>query len=96
MEGQDNPADWTTKPWPARDLGRGSFWQVGPSFLRKEVSDWPIKRTFRTDKLEGELIPKTSNNFLTNSCGSSAVVQYESSMAVQYGGPVRFQCEGPV
>ena len=26
------------------------------------MSDWPIKKTFRTDKLEGELVPKS--NFL--------------------------------
>ena len=49
VEGENNPADWTTKPRSAKDLGRGIFWQVGPGFLKKDVSDWPIKKTFRTD-----------------------------------------------
>ena len=62
VEGENNPADWTTKPRSAKDLRQGSFWQVGPSFLKKEVSDWPINETFCTDKLEGELVPKS--NFL--------------------------------
>ena len=39
VEGQDNPADWTTKPWQARELAEGGFWLTGPNFLRKEVKE---------------------------------------------------------
>ena len=31
-------------------------------YPKKEVSDWPIKKTFHTNKLKGELVPKS--NFL--------------------------------
>ena len=56
----NNPADRTTKLRSAKELRQGSFWQVGPSFLKTEVSDWPIKKTFCTDRLEGELVPKSN------------------------------------
>ena len=40
------------------DLKEGGFWQQGPDFLSKHFSEWPIRSDFRTDKLEGELLPK--------------------------------------
>ena len=58
LEGIDNPADWATKPRKAEDLKQGGFWQKGPKFMEKDVSEWPIKLDFRTDRLEGELQPK--------------------------------------
>ena len=58
VEGRDNPADWSTKPRAASELGVGSFWQSGPSFLANEFETWPIKLDFKTDHLEGELLPK--------------------------------------
>ena len=53
---KDNPADWCTKPRPVKDLEPDGFWQTGPQFLQLEESDWPIKLTYRTDKLEGEIV----------------------------------------
>ena len=53
---KDNPADWCTKPRPVTDLEPGGFWQSGPQFLLLEESEWPIKLTYRTDKLEGEIV----------------------------------------
>ena len=64
VEGLDNPADWTTKPEPARELRIGSFWQTGPNFLGEEVKDWPIKLLLQTDVLEGELVSKTAQVFM--------------------------------
>ena len=58
LEGIDNPADWATKPRKAEELIQGGFWQKGPRFLEKHVSEWPIKLDFRTDRLDGELKPK--------------------------------------
>ena len=56
VAGKDNPADLCTKPRPVEDLKPGGFWQVGPEFLQLEVSEWPIKLTYRTDKLDGEIV----------------------------------------
>ena len=58
VEGENNPSDWATKPRSAKELGPGSFWQKGPTFLTLPFEEWPIKLTFRTDKLEGELVAK--------------------------------------
>ena len=58
IEGEDNPADWVTKPRKVQYLAKGGFWQCGPRFLMTEFKSWPIKLSFRTDKLEGELVPK--------------------------------------
>ena len=58
VEGENNPSDWATKPRPAKELGPGSFWQKGPAFLTQPFEEWPVKLTFRTDKLEGELVAK--------------------------------------
>ena len=56
VAGKDNPADMCTKPRPVHDLEAGGDWQVGPAFLREEISEWPIKHTFRTDRLDGEIV----------------------------------------
>ena len=55
VAGTDNPADLCTKPRPVKDLHPGGFWQSGPKFLLLDESEWPIKFTYRTDRLEGEL-----------------------------------------
>ena len=36
IDTNNNPADWVTKPRGALELGRSSFWQTGPSFLRED------------------------------------------------------------
>ena len=41
------------------ELGQGGFWQKGPKFLEEDISTWPIRKDFRTDKLEGEITPKS-------------------------------------
>ena len=50
-----NPADWATKPRFASELGVGSFWQSGPSFLSEDFSSWPVRQDFKTCTLEGDL-----------------------------------------
>ena len=55
VAGSVNPADWCTKPRPVKDLHPGGFWQNGPQFLLLEESEWPIKFSYRTDRLEGEM-----------------------------------------
>ena len=61
----DNPADWCTKSHPVKDLS-SSLWQAGPHFFREEEESWPIKLTYRVDRLEGEiqLKPKVICNFI--------------------------------
>ena len=58
VRGEDNPSDWATKPRSAKELSPGGFWQKGPKFLTEPFETWPIKETFRTDRLEGELVIK--------------------------------------
>ena len=55
IAGTDNPADWCTKPRSVNDLLPGGFWQGGSKFLLLKESEWPIKLTYRTDRLEGEI-----------------------------------------
>ena len=62
VDGLNNPADWATKPRLVSELKEGGFWQSGPDFLKRDFSEWPIKLDFRTDKLEGELMPKVVNS----------------------------------
>ena len=59
IDGQNNPADWATKPRSVADLKEGGFWQKGPSFLEDDVMEWPNKLDFRVDKLDGEIQPKS-------------------------------------
>ena len=45
--GQDNPADLGTRGAAhVKELGLGSFWQHGPSFLRLGRDHWPVSRSF--------------------------------------------------
>lgn len=54
---KDNPADWCTKPRPVKDLiTKFWFWVGGSSFLKLHENEWPIRFTYRTDKLEGEIV----------------------------------------
>ena len=57
VAGVDNPADWCTKPRTSTDIGN-EFFYSGPPFLLKEEADWPIKLTYKTEKLEGEVVRK--------------------------------------
>ena len=59
VDGENNPADWETKPRAVAELEQGGFWQKGPKFLEEDISTWPIRKDFRTDKLEGEITPKS-------------------------------------
>ena len=56
VAGSDNPADLCTKPRQVKDLKPGSFWQKASGFLELEIAKWPIKYTFRTDRLDGEIV----------------------------------------
>ena len=56
VSGDLNPADWCTKPRSADKVAFDRFWQEGPAFLREEEDMWPIKQTYKTDRLEGEVV----------------------------------------
>ena len=56
--GSENPADWCTKPRTATDISNDFFYS-GPSFLQLDESEWPIKLSYRSDKLEGEVVQKS-------------------------------------
>ena len=53
------------------DLSIGGFWQKGPNFLLKDYSEWPIKHDFKTEGLEGKLLPKVHVALFTDGgdCG---------------------------
>jgi hypothetical protein len=58
VAGDDNPADWTTKPRSVKDLINllvSRFWWYGPKFLTLPYAEWPIKLTYKKEDLEGEL-----------------------------------------
>ena len=55
VPGAHNPADWCTKPRTVQDLADSDFYYKGPPFLIPDEADWPIRFTFSTEKLEGEL-----------------------------------------
>ena len=58
IESENNPADWATKPRTVKELKSDGFWQMGPSFLRKDYTNWPIRLDFKKERLEGELQAK--------------------------------------
>ena len=58
VEGENNPADWSTKPRSVDELRSDGFWQRGPTFLTEEFEKWPVKLDFKTERLEGELVAK--------------------------------------
>ena len=55
VSGEQNPADWCTKPRSAEKVSNDSFWKDGPEFLRQDEKSWPIKFTYKTERLEGEV-----------------------------------------
>ena len=58
VPGELNPVDWCTKTRKAEEL-MSYFWLRGPDFLLLDISEWPIKFTYKKEELEGELpIPK--------------------------------------
>ena len=71
IESELNPADWVTKPRKVKELVAKGFWQNGPDFLRTDYESWPIKKSFKTRRLEGELDPKgaASSTFMVTSNG---------------------------
>ena len=51
-EGSYNVADWVTRRGKApKDLGVGSLWQNGPSFLKKPLKEWPIRAEQHNEEL---------------------------------------------
>ena len=57
VSGEENPADLGTRgSVKAEDLGPGSFWQKGPSFLCSRRDLWPVTRDFtRSDVPDDEV-----------------------------------------
>ena len=56
VSGDENPADWCTKPRSMKDMVEGRFWQKGPDFLWKEESDWQVRTSYKTGPLDGEVM----------------------------------------
>ena len=57
VSGDLNPADLATRGLAKADeLGPGSFWQQGPSFLSLRRELWPVSREFISDQLPQEEI----------------------------------------
>ena len=55
----NNPADWCTKPHSVDDI-QGPFWTGGADFFKQDVSEWPLKFSYKKDDFEGQLpIPKS-------------------------------------
>ena len=52
---ENNPADWCTKPRSAEKVCNEPFWRIGPPFFQLEEELWPIKFTYKTERLEGEV-----------------------------------------
>ena len=47
LETKDNPSDLGTRGnLVPKDLDVGSMWQIGPSWLEKEKSEWPVCKDF--------------------------------------------------
>ena len=55
VPGSENPADWCTKSRTVKDLTESDFFYSGRLFLTLKEEEWPIKYSYRTDKLEGEI-----------------------------------------
>ena len=55
VPGSENPADWCTKPRTVQNLCESKLYYSGPPFFELPEAAWPIKWSYRTDKLEGEL-----------------------------------------
>ena len=60
IKGEDNPADWCTKPRTVEEIIGSKFWWQGPGFLRTDESTWHIKHTFRTEGLDGQKVVKAA------------------------------------
>ena len=60
VAGNLNPADVTTRGLAkVEDIGPGSFWQKGPSFLCSRRDIWPVTRDFvRKDLPDNEICSK--------------------------------------
>ena len=76
VESENNPADWATKPRSVLELKTGGFWQKGPDFLERDVSEWPVRLDFRVDKLEGELQPKGTHLVFASSVEMSSTLSH--------------------
>ena len=69
VAGDINPADWCTKPRSVEDLA-SDFWISGPDFLSLDESCWPIKSTYKSEGLDGELkVPRRMHVVVTSGLG---------------------------
>ena len=58
VEGSVNIADIVSRGRQPEDLGTGSEWQTGPTFLRDQEEKWPIKQSYLGDQLPDQIIMK--------------------------------------
>ena len=66
VSGEQNPADWCTKPRPVEKVAHDKFWENGPDFLLQDEESWPIKLTYKTERLEGEVVINKKHVFFTS------------------------------
>jgi hypothetical protein len=65
IESAKNIADIISRGADPSDMGPESKWQRGPTFLEKEVEEWPVKQTYSGGELPDQVISKTAPNVLT-------------------------------
>ena len=39
-----------------KKISEDNFWENGPDFLRQDEELWPIKFSYKTERLEGEVV----------------------------------------
>ena len=52
VDGTKNIADWTTRPKKPSEIDENSDWQNGPTWLKLNEEDWPVKSQV---KIENDL-----------------------------------------
>ena len=65
VSGENNPSDWCTKPKTVKDLKASRFWDEGPKFVLQDEENWPIKFSYKTEKLQDESVKEDLNVILT-------------------------------
>ena len=75
VPGQENQSYWVTKPRKPGDLKSNDFWGKGPKWLEDNEETWPVRYSFKTEKLEGEI--EIQNVHLVQEVSEDGFVQME-------------------
>ena len=78
IRGEDNIADWVTRGKNIKSLGPTSEWFLGPTYMRKPISEWGLKfGDFKSQQsLPGEKM-KIISNSATVEVNNSSIFTYE-------------------